>query len=207
MGVGGQGHAPSALPPRKRPGTHCTGGWVGPRAGLYQKEGTLSFFWKISPDWWPPKGSTVHSRSCKHFESSLRLTNIHKGHCAGNRRVPCTVSPCVCVCVCACWWMERKLQFMTVGGGRGGVQTRNWRRNVVTGHPVCRIYGRFHLPARSEVIIEDWKARQPNCLIPSTIPRCGMRRWRAGEKCLAPTTQNRASEIFTMTKQGVLKAA
>jgi hypothetical protein len=34
MGVGGQPHAPAALPPGKRPGTHCTGGWVGPRAGL-----------------------------------------------------------------------------------------------------------------------------------------------------------------------------
>ena len=33
-GVGGQGHAPAALPPGKRPGTHCTGGWVGPRAGM-----------------------------------------------------------------------------------------------------------------------------------------------------------------------------
>ena len=31
--VGGQRHAPAALPPRERPGTHCTGGWVGPRAG------------------------------------------------------------------------------------------------------------------------------------------------------------------------------
>jgi len=33
-GVRGQRHAPAALYPRKRPGTHCTGGWVGPRAGL-----------------------------------------------------------------------------------------------------------------------------------------------------------------------------
>jgi hypothetical protein len=32
MGVG-QRHAPSALP-QERPGTHCIGGWVGPRAGL-----------------------------------------------------------------------------------------------------------------------------------------------------------------------------
>jgi len=24
----------AALYPRERPGTHCTGGWVGPRAGL-----------------------------------------------------------------------------------------------------------------------------------------------------------------------------
>ena len=30
MGVHGQHHAPAALPPGKRPGTHCTGGWVGP---------------------------------------------------------------------------------------------------------------------------------------------------------------------------------
>jgi hypothetical protein len=34
MGVGGQLHAPAALPPGKRPGTQCIGGWVGPRASL-----------------------------------------------------------------------------------------------------------------------------------------------------------------------------
>ena len=32
--VGGQRNAPAALPPGKKPGTHCIGGWVGPRAGL-----------------------------------------------------------------------------------------------------------------------------------------------------------------------------
>jgi hypothetical protein len=31
--VRGQHHAPAALNPRERPGIHCTGGWVGPRAG------------------------------------------------------------------------------------------------------------------------------------------------------------------------------
>ena len=31
--VSGQQHAPAALYPRKRPGTHFTGGWVGPRSG------------------------------------------------------------------------------------------------------------------------------------------------------------------------------
>jgi len=31
MGVGGERHAPAALPPGK---THFTGGWVSPRAGL-----------------------------------------------------------------------------------------------------------------------------------------------------------------------------
>jgi hypothetical protein len=34
MGVGGQCHALAALPQGKRPGTHCIGGWVGPRAGV-----------------------------------------------------------------------------------------------------------------------------------------------------------------------------
>ena len=34
MGVCGQLHAPAALPPGKRPGNHCIGCWVGPRAGL-----------------------------------------------------------------------------------------------------------------------------------------------------------------------------
>ena len=33
-GVRGQRHAPAALYLRERPGTHCTGGWKGPRAGL-----------------------------------------------------------------------------------------------------------------------------------------------------------------------------
>ena len=33
-GVGGQSHALAALPPGKRPGTHYTGGWEGPRVGL-----------------------------------------------------------------------------------------------------------------------------------------------------------------------------
>ena len=33
MEMGGQGHAPAALPPGKI-GTHCIGDWEGPRAGL-----------------------------------------------------------------------------------------------------------------------------------------------------------------------------
>jgi len=32
--VSGQQHAPAAFHPRKRPGTHSPGAWVGPRAGL-----------------------------------------------------------------------------------------------------------------------------------------------------------------------------
>ena len=33
-GDGWSASRPGPLYPRKRPGTHCTGGWVGPRAGL-----------------------------------------------------------------------------------------------------------------------------------------------------------------------------
>jgi hypothetical protein len=33
-GVRGQPHAPATICPRERPGTHCTGVWVGLRAGL-----------------------------------------------------------------------------------------------------------------------------------------------------------------------------
>jgi hypothetical protein len=38
MGVGGQRHAPAALPPVKRHDTHCTGSWVGPSTGLDRYE-------------------------------------------------------------------------------------------------------------------------------------------------------------------------
>jgi len=34
MGVGGQRHAPAALPPRKKPGTGFKWDWLGPMAGL-----------------------------------------------------------------------------------------------------------------------------------------------------------------------------
>ena len=33
MGVGGQRQFPAALPPGRRPYTHCIGGWLGHRAG------------------------------------------------------------------------------------------------------------------------------------------------------------------------------
>ena len=33
-GARGQRHAPAAFYPRERTGTHCAGGWVGPRAGM-----------------------------------------------------------------------------------------------------------------------------------------------------------------------------
>ena len=46
MGVGGQRHAPAAFTPRERPGTHCTGSWVGLGAGLDSAENLAPH-----PDW------------------------------------------------------------------------------------------------------------------------------------------------------------
>jgi len=37
-GLSGQQHALAALYPRERPGTHFTGGWVGPKAGLDRRK-------------------------------------------------------------------------------------------------------------------------------------------------------------------------
>jgi len=34
MGIRVQHHTPAALTPKEKPGTHFTGGWVGPRAVL-----------------------------------------------------------------------------------------------------------------------------------------------------------------------------
>jgi hypothetical protein len=45
MRVSGQHHAPAALYPRgKDPGTHCAGGWVGPRTGLDTEAGEKNPF-------------------------------------------------------------------------------------------------------------------------------------------------------------------
>ena len=41
---GGQRRSPAALQPGKRPGTHCIGGWVGPRAGLVDLEKSKNVF-------------------------------------------------------------------------------------------------------------------------------------------------------------------
>jgi hypothetical protein len=48
MEVGGQRHTPAALPPRKRPGIQCTGGWVCYSAGVDGCE-------KFRPTWFDPR--------------------------------------------------------------------------------------------------------------------------------------------------------
>jgi hypothetical protein len=52
-GVSGQRHATDALCPGvKTPGTHCTGGWVGHRAGLAQRLQEKSFQKTIEVNIW-----------------------------------------------------------------------------------------------------------------------------------------------------------
>ena len=40
--MGGQRHIPTATSPKKRSGTDSTGGWVGPRAGIWRKQNSLA---------------------------------------------------------------------------------------------------------------------------------------------------------------------
>ena len=47
-GVSGQQHAQAAIYPRERPGTHFTGGWMSPRAGLDGRK--ISSQWDSIPD-------------------------------------------------------------------------------------------------------------------------------------------------------------
>jgi hypothetical protein len=63
MVVGDQRHAPAALPPGKRPSTHCTGGWVGPRTGLDR-------CWKSRP---PPgfDPQTVHPVASRYTDWAI----------------------------------------------------------------------------------------------------------------------------------------
>jgi len=68
-GVSGQQHAPAALYPQERPGTHFTVGWVGSRAGLDGR--------KISS---PPGFDPGPSRLWLLFNiklSAFFLTNLH----------------------------------------------------------------------------------------------------------------------------------
>jgi hypothetical protein len=82
---------PRPLYPRERPGTHCTGGWVGPRAGLDVCEKSLPTGIR-SPDH-PARSQSLYRLSypfhkeltiaignivplqdrCRHFEAKLNL--------------------------------------------------------------------------------------------------------------------------------------
>ena len=50
MGVSGHRHTSAAFTPRERPGTHYTGGWLGPRAGLGNYRNRLLVFTEYEAD-------------------------------------------------------------------------------------------------------------------------------------------------------------
>jgi hypothetical protein len=63
----GQRHAPAVFYSQERPGTHCTGGWVGLRAGLDRCRKTS-----------PPPGfdpRTVRSVGSRYTDRATRPTN------------------------------------------------------------------------------------------------------------------------------------
>jgi hypothetical protein len=63
MRVGGQRHAPINLSPAKKPGTHCSGGCVGPRA-------SLNGYRKISsPPGFDPR--TVQPLACRYIDQAI----------------------------------------------------------------------------------------------------------------------------------------
>jgi hypothetical protein len=72
MGVDGQRHAPAALPPGKRSGTHCIGGWVGPRASLDVCRESRPTTWIRSPDR-PARSESLYRLSYP----GPRLTELH----------------------------------------------------------------------------------------------------------------------------------
>jgi hypothetical protein len=67
MRVGGQLHAPAALPPGKRPGTHCIGGWVGHRVGLDDCGKSR-----------PPPGCTLYNFVCKNDDCTITTVMLNK---------------------------------------------------------------------------------------------------------------------------------
>jgi len=67
--VGGQCHAPAALPPRKRPGACCIGGWMGPRA-----EAVYLYLYRLSQ---VHVAVLLHENEHSKFLRNLGLGSLH----------------------------------------------------------------------------------------------------------------------------------
>ena len=72
MGLGGQRHAPAALPPGSTAGTHCAGGWVGlqGRSGWVRKISASPVF---DPRTVQPVAVTTHSLAIYRCQKVLKL--------------------------------------------------------------------------------------------------------------------------------------
>ena len=76
-GVRGQRHVPAALYPRERPGTHFTGGWVGPRAGL-DRCGKSRFYRDSIPGTSSPQPVAIPTELSRSTHSSLYVFLISR---------------------------------------------------------------------------------------------------------------------------------
>ena len=80
-GVGGQTHAPAALPLGKRPGTHCIGGWVGPRArlnGCEKSRPYRNFFFLVQKQNNCSNLMSYHTYPFKNINKmKISLSNVH----------------------------------------------------------------------------------------------------------------------------------
>jgi hypothetical protein len=68
---------PQPLYPRERPGTHCTGGWVGPRAGLDVCEKPRPHQDSHKNVAWIIKNFSVSAHSMYATQSNVFLLNLH----------------------------------------------------------------------------------------------------------------------------------
>ena len=76
-GVGGECHTLAALPLGKRPGTNCTGGWVGPGASLDRCR-------KSRPPPPPRLGFSPKTQACSELLYRLHLRDCVSGMDAKN---------------------------------------------------------------------------------------------------------------------------
>jgi hypothetical protein len=79
MRVGGQLHAPAVLPPGKRPGAHCIGGWVGLRPGWTAAE-------NLAPSGFDPR--TVQPVASRYTDRAI-LAYFMQIVCIRNIRIWC----------------------------------------------------------------------------------------------------------------------
>ena len=72
-GVSDLQHIPAALYPRERPSTHCTGRWVGPRAGLNRQKSRTTRIRSLAVQ---PIGSRYTDRATRPtLQSELLIQN------------------------------------------------------------------------------------------------------------------------------------
>jgi hypothetical protein len=77
-GVSGQQHARAALYPQERPGIHCTGGWVGPRAGLEGAKYLVPTGFDSGPS--SPVAQSLYRLSYRAHTYAIQECNFIKAH-------------------------------------------------------------------------------------------------------------------------------